>query len=748
MAKQRVIAYFMHESEANAARPMLQNAEETESFFVGEIEESDLPAMKAAGLIVQDLSLSGEPLTEAREVKVQPSGLLGGIDFSGPRAAAPQDPSSPRFYQLVLSGPMLEPWRMELAEHGVRITDRLRQPFTVVARIPPMQVGAVSALPFVTAVTMMDGEDSRPRESDVASFRASEGTGVRAMIPYDVILHEAESAGAVRQWLRDRHVEIGASGGTKFRIYLPEDSATLFELSDVSEVAFVEPYVAPRLHNDEARILLGIDRANPGTSLKQEGEGQIVGVADTGIDDQHPDIPSSRVAGIVALGRSGNHSDTHGHGTHVSGSILGDGTASGGKLRGAAPKAKLFFQSLLDAQGGLGGLPFRLQGLFEEAYQNGARIHNNSWGAATASSYRVSSNEVDDFVQTRKDMLVVISAGNEGTAANPVAPARRNSAAGFVDWLSIGSPATSKNALTVGASQNKRTSGGFSQMTYGAAWGNDYPDPPLANEQISGNPDSMAAFSSRGPCDDFRIKPDVVAPGTDILSCKSKLAPLRNFWGPHTSPQYAYMGGTSMSAPLVSGCAALVREYYTDDRGASPSAALLKATIINGTRRLTAPSAVADHNMTPNYHQGFGCVDMSRTIPNPAAPKMKLEFYDNWEQKNTHFKTTGQRRRFQVTVAAGEPFRLCMAYNDPPGRALQNNLNLLVEDPTGRKWMGNEQLPNGLNIPDPTNNVEILRFDQPPAGVYLIQVMAANLLRPPQDFALVVTGNISNFVQV
>src|SRR5215210_1840406 len=176
-------------------------------------------------------------------------------------------------------------------------------------------------------------------------------------------------------------------------------------------------------------------------------------------------------------------------------------------------------------------------------------------------------------------MLIVISAGDEGQSAN-----RLHSAPGFPDWLSIGSPASCKNALTVGASRSSRTSGGLSALTWRDAWPDNFPDPPIADETISGNPDGLAAFSSRGPCDDHRIKPDVVAPGTDIASARSSRAPLRRFWGPFPgNGSYAYMGGTSMAAPLVTGCAALVREYYRKSRNHQPSAALLKATLINST---------------------------------------------------------------------------------------------------------------------------------------------------------------------
>src|SRR5262249_27417718 len=152
--------------------------------------------------------------------------------------------------------------------------------------------------------------------------------------------------------------------------------------------------------------------------IAETGSGQIVAIADTGIDDSHPDF-KGRIIGITAWGRTNDHSDPIGHGTHVVGSVLGDGSASGGKIRGTAPKAKLFFQSLLDDKGGLGGIPLNLYDLFNEAYTAGARISSNSYGASTRSVYYITSMEIDDFVVDHRDMLIVRSAGNDGVAMNP-----------------------------------------------------------------------------------------------------------------------------------------------------------------------------------------------------------------------------------------------------------------------------------------------------------------------------------------
>jgi len=743
MRTYRILAHTLHETEAALANQVIRGGESAGGFVVGEVDDAGLAALRNAGLVIQMLD---QPRLERFRRQATPPGMLA---EEARRAAClrratvaarwqPPHPDLPVQFRVLLRGPLLATWRTALESLGARVLSALADRGLLVL-LPPTQVPNVETLPFVERVEPASaGEEV---EEEVAGT-AMAPPGAAELETWDVLLVDETVRPAIIAWLRDRQVPVVAETRNKIRFLAVPGSSTVADMSARRDwVEAVEPWVPPTLHNDLARVELGIDHPNLGGGIGLDGAGELIGVADTGIDVTHPDL-AGRLYRVDALGRPNDPSDPNGHGTHVAGSIVGDGSGSCGAVRGIAPAARLVVQSLLDARGQLGGLPFHLADLFEPPYKLGVRIHNNSWGAATGSRYRVSSREVDEFVHSHKDMLIVVSAGNEGTAADPLLGAR-NAAQGHVDWLSVGSPATCKNALTVGARRSQRTAGGYSQLTHGAAWPGDFRDPPMRDEPVSGDTERIAGFSSRGPCDDRRIKPDVVAPGTDILSCRSAVAPLRNFWGPDPAgrPHYALMGGTSMAAPLVSGCAALVRQYFRG-RGHQPSAALVKATLINGTRRLTGFDAVADFSQLPNYHQGFGALHLPTSLP--SGNPVKLEFADNWQVPAEHFTVTGQFHRYDLDVAAGTDLRLCLAFTDLPANGSQNNLNMIVETPAGPKLFGNMDVPQGFHQPDATNNVEILRIPNAPGGRYLIQIVAHNLLGP-QDYALVVTGAVISF---
>ncbi len=741
MATKRIIAHFMHETERDAALEALSSAERTDSYVIGNIDETQIPALEARGLLVEEVRRAAvSPLSDLSEAlstfskKALPESAALEVDLEGPG-----------IYTVSLDGPLLPAWRERLLALGVTLTEVIG-PQLYLAELTPDQLSRLRDLPFVMSVHVHSEFEKSP-PIPAAPPAPPIGLGFEPILTYDIRLRAEGDTAAVLARLAGRDALVAGAKGRKIRLSLRENSPLLAELRSMLEVSQILEFVPPKLFNDRARVLLGINStASPPVQVfGLDGKGQIVGVADTGIDDNHPDL-KPRLVGVVALGRTGDPSDPNGHGTHVAGSIAGDGTASNGTVRGMAPAAELFFQSVMDAGGSLGGLPLDLNDLFDEAYQAGARIHNNSWGASTASRYAFNSLEADEFVDQHRDMAIVIAAGNEGTARDPFSSQR-----GFVDWLSVGSPATAKNAITVGASRTDRSTGGLSGLTWGQGWPNDFPDLPIRDDKISGDPECMAGFSSRGPCDDRRIKPDVVAPGTDIASTKSSRAPLSNFWGsfPGHSGRYAYMGGTSMATPIVSGCLALIRQYYVGENH-EPSAALLKATLVNSTRALKGQDSVADHNALPNFHQGFGRVHMPWAVPNAVEPALKLKFVDTWKDVSRQFKSTGERFRFRVTAGNALPLRFCLAYTDLPARALQNNLNLFVQsfaDPS-KKWVGNQDLPMRISVVDNDNNVEIVRIDAPDPGKYLIQVSAFNMLgTQPQDFALVVTGDLQSEIE-
>jgi subtilisin family serine protease len=701
----------------------------------GVTDERGLERLRRAGLVVDTVGPPRTPRAGTPPVPRRLARFVALAEAVAPPAIEESDePEGIDVCVVALAGPLFQEWLINLVLAGAWVLER-RSHHTWTLMIAPGRRVAIAELEFVSALRPYTVLDTvHPAQLALPD----------EIVTFEAILHPRALPDAMVGRLADFGIEVTQVTPRSVRFRLSAGDPRLLDVARLPTVASLAEFGEPTPANDRARAIAGVDPP-PGfavAALPWTGSGQIVGVADSGVDVAHPDL-QGRLQQTIARARPGDHSDLTGHGTHIAATIAGTGDASvpKGSWQGVAPDAELVFQSIADANGRWSaGIGNSIADLLDEAYAAGVRIHNDSWTVeANASAYPAYSLELDEYVHGHPDLLVVVAAGNSGTAASPV-----NSAAGWVDLLSMGAPGTAKNALTVGACRSDRPPVGAPPQTFGARYGADFPAPPVRDYDLSGDAESMAAFSSRGPCDDqLRVKPDLVAPGTYILSARASTA-TGPFWEPGPTADYAYDGGTSMAAPIVAGAAALVRQYVIHDRGhTQPSAALLKAILINGAKPLTGADAIADPAGDPNFHQGFGALSLRTSIPNDAEPALKLEFHDD---SNVTLHVTGNGFRFDVRTDHTLQLRICLAWTDPPGRSVQNCLALRVRHPaSGGEWLGNQNRPKYLSATlDQANNVQVVRVDAPAAGDYELWVEATSLTQNTQAFALAVTGALTN----
>ncbi len=481
------------------------------------------------------------------------------------------------------------------------------------------------------------------------------------------------------------------------------------------------------LRSPQVRALPSTEHQTRTQQLGFDGTGVTVAVADSGLNNgdaatMHPDL-LGRVDEFFAYGSLDNAADEHGHGTHVAGIIAGDGatgeTDEFGNLYGlgVAAGAHIVVQRIFDGVGNYEAPP-TYETLTRDATRSGAVVGSNSWGDDTQGRYDLSASEFDALVRDADELttgdqpyILEFSAGNAGPGSQ-----------------TVGSPAVAKNVIATGAADSDR---------YGFYIYED-------------GPDAMADFSSRGPCEDGRIKPDIVAPGTWIASLQSQSATDENAWLP-ISADYQYEGGTSQSGPHVSGAAAVFVQYWRETHaGVNPSPALVKAALINSATDMDDETGGTEP--IPNMDEGWGRV----TLTNLIGSDHKFDFVDQ-----TVALTNSQV--FEQTVLVGNPhtpLKITLAYTDVPGLpaavpALVNDLDLEVEGPDQVVYRGNafdagESIPNALAA-DSINNVEGVHLAAPKPGEYKIRVRGTHVVEDAfrrvgaaqaQDFALVVSGDL------
>jgi hypothetical protein len=656
------------------------------------------------------------------------------------------------YYLVQFNGPITEADKAALAGAGAEVFDYIPD-FTLVVKMNDAIRVALASTRSVRWIGLYQPA-YRVAPSLLQTYTA---TGRSETLELIVVVFKGENVAQIAGQLE-------ALGGTvletvetewKGKIKVQIDTAQIEAIARISGVKWVEQAPEWQLFNNVAADIMDVRDVWDNHSL--HGAGQTIAVCDTGLDkgssasaNLHDDFEdgsgNSRVIQIFDWVGDGASDVNSGHGTHVAGSVLGNGARSGATPSthtypssayvGMAPEANLVFQAVGNNLDQLTGIPFDLNTLFAQADTAGADFHTNSWGSSAQGEYTSDSEDVDEYIWNHKDFTILFAAGNEGADGNWD---------GVIDLDSVDSPGTAKNCITVGASENNRSSGGYNPGGACSTWGGisgcwplDYPANPIRDDRLSDDPNGLAAFSSRGPTNDSRVKPDIVAPGTNIASTKSSMA-TGSGWGA-INTYYMYMGGTSMATPLAAGAAALVRDFYQGNEGITSSAALIKATLINGATDMspgqygTGSTQEIPDPPRPNNVEGWGRVNVENSIFPPAPLTL------SYDDEASGLSTSSAATYVYTVTTAGQPMRTTLAWSDYPGSpvadgGLVNDLDLSITSPGGTTLY-----PSNGSTYDRANNVVGIDITSAGTGVYTITVGGYNVPHGPQPYALVVSG--------
>ncbi len=684
-------------------------------------------------------------------------------------------------------GPIQPEWVDQLKQSGYRIVDYIPENAYLV-------YGGLSALQSVRARTKhvcwegayLASDKIHPRARPAAASSRKAMSGEDDLFAVQLVLDEAVNAETVA--LLNALAKEPVERNNAFRHYRnivvrlsPAEVETIAARPDVISIA---PYSMPRKHDERQSMIVagqltGDSPTAPGylawlaskgfTQQQFTSSGLVVDVADSGLDNGTTSPNHFGLYPGANVGLASRVAYARLEGTPNSGSTLqgcdGHGTLNAHIIGGYNDRGDGFpHQDSSGFRYGLGIAPFVKLGssvvfdtdtftspdfedMLSRAYRDGARISNNSWGASRSSGiYNIDAQSYDALVRdaqpsdsavpadSNQGMIIVFSAGNDGPDAGTITP-----------------PSTAKNVITVGAAENVQAIGG----TDGS--GVDDSGADSANDIID--------FSSRGPCNDGRMKPEIVAPGTHVsggvaqqvlttagtgtaLACYDgegvSGGPDGAIFFPTTQSFYTASSGTSHAAPAVAGGAALLHQYFLNQGWGAPSPAMIKAYLMNSARHL---SGVDAGDTLWSNNQGMGMMNLGFAFDGVARVLRDQVPADK-------FTASGQQRTISgVPVDASKPVRISLSWTDAPGstagNAYKNNLNLSVI--AGDKIYWGNVFNGAVSIDggsaDARNNSESVFLPAGTTGRVGVIVTAANVNSDgvpneapevDQDYALVI----------
>lgn len=390
--------------------------------------------------------------------------------------------------------------------------------------------------------------------------------------------------------------------------------------------------------------------------------------------------------------------------------LLGDGIAH---------EAQLYFTPVM-SNGAFrwefaGEFPANMATTLSNMAAAGVCTSNHSVGLAETNNVYSQTSVAHDLAGfDHPELLQCMAAGNAGAVSN-----------------ALTSQACIKNSLAVGASDDVL------------------------------RPEDRVTFSSIGPAFDGRLKPDVMAPGSDTAprsgGVQSLLILPESNGSGGGSCSYQWTSGTSFSSPTIAGAGALVHQYFQEGRyGGStpildPSAALMKACLINAGHRLTGLNLGG--GAYPNNYQGWGEPNLSDVLDLPGGARRLIAADIASSAGFSGPAASAHIHDFTVNSSA-QRLRVTLVWTDEPGSAgtgkkLINDLHLRVTGPGGVLYLGNvisgttgESITGGTA--DTLNNVECVIRSAPATGAWSVTVDPSDgNYAIPQGYALVITGDVS-----